>query len=125
MIQLWSDEGAHPEARLVAAMAHYNDKLSRAGVLLAAEGLLSSTRGARISMAHGQREVRHGPFEPRALCVGFWIVRVASKQEALEWAQQCPLSDGDVLELRELYGLPDELLPSESWAELPACELSG
>lgn len=125
MIQLWSDERAHPDALLVAAMARYNDKLSRANVLLVAEGLLSSARGSRISMAGGQREISQGPFEPRAACVGFWIVRVTSKLEALEWAKQCPLSDGDVLELRELYGLPDELLPSDlSWPEPMPCELS-
>jgi len=108
MIQLWSDEHALPDTQLVAAMVSYNDALSRAGVLLAAEGLLSSSRGARISMSAGQRELSHGPFhEALGVCVGFWLLRVRSRAEALECTKRCPLSERDVLELRELYGVPD------------------
>jgi hypothetical protein len=118
MIQLWSDERALPDEKRVVAMARYNDMLSQAGVLLCAEGLLSSTRGARIAMHGGQPVVVQGPFDDgRTPCVGFWLLRVGSKAEAVEWARLCPLSEGDILDVRQLYTVPElaltELLPPE------------
>ena len=111
MIQLSSRENAElgeGEARLVAAVAKYCDELMNAGVLLAVEGLLESAKGARISMAHGQRTVADGPFRdtPR-LGVAFWVIRAKSKAEALAWAERCPLSEGDLLEVRQLYDPTD------------------
>lgn len=117
MIQLWSDETRPASPALVSALARFNEELAQAGVLLAAEGLLASSAGVRMTMARGERVVTHGPFfDTTKLGAGFWIVRAGSKQQALEWARRCPLGEGDLLEVRELYGLADLALPSSALA---------
>jgi hypothetical protein len=115
IIQLWSDETRPASPASVSALAQFNERMAQAGVLLAAEGLVKSDLGTRITMSEGERVLSPGPFvdAPR-LGAGFWIVRVRSRQEALAWAMRCPLSDGDQLELRALYGVADlELVASE------------
>jgi hypothetical protein len=113
IIQLWSDETRPASPALVSALARFNEELAQAGVLLAAEGLLSSSAGVRMTMARGERIVAQAPFlEPSRLGVGFWIVRASSKQQVLEWARRCPLAEGDMLEVRQLYGQADLALAS-------------
>lgn len=115
IIQLWSDESRPASPALVSALAQFNERLAQAGVLLAAEGLVKSAQGARIMMAEGERVLSEGPFAdaPR-MGAGFWIIRARSRQEAMHWAMHCPLSDGDQLEVRALYGVADlELVSSE------------
>jgi hypothetical protein len=117
MIQLWSDERTRPDAQRVAAMAKYNETLHEAGVLLSVEGLLASSRGARISFVAGQRTVSHGPFvDAQPLSMGFWIIRADCKAAAIDWAKRCPLGEGDYLEVREVYGPSDFPLALESLA---------
>lgn len=117
IIQLWSDEGRPVSPVSVSALAHFNEQLSQAGVLLAAEGLVKSDTALRITMADGAHDVSAGPFRdaPR-LGAGFWIIRARSKQEALDWAKRCPLAEGDQLELRQLYGMPDLALATSGIA---------
>jgi hypothetical protein len=113
IIQLWSDETRPAAPALVSALARFNEELAQAGVLLAAEGLVASSAGVRMTMAQGERSVAQGPFhDPSKLGVGFWIVRASSKQQALEWARRCPLAEGDMLEVRQLYGHADHALAS-------------
>src|ERR1700754_1674248 len=113
IIQLWSDEARPPSPALVSALARFNEELAQAGILLAAEGLVASSGGVRMTMARGERVVTHGPFgDACKLGAGFWIVRASSKQQALEWARRCPLGEGDMLEVRELYGLADLASPA-------------
>jgi hypothetical protein len=107
MIQLWSDESLPATAERVSALAGYNDELSRAGVLLAAEGLVASSAAVRIALSHGERSVAEGASSAERLGVGFWIVRARDKREAVSWAQRCPLVDGDTLEVRQLFGEAD------------------
>jgi hypothetical protein len=108
IIQLWSEEGRPVSPASVSALAHFNEQLAQAGVLLSAEGLVKSDTALRITMADGTRAVSAGPFRdaPR-LGEGFWIIRAHSRKEALDWATRCPLAEGDHLELRQLYGMPD------------------
>jgi hypothetical protein len=117
IIQLWSDEVRPASPAFISALAHFNERLAQAGVLMAAEGLVMSEAGMRIAMAAGERVLTAGPFvdAPR-LGAGFWIIRAASKQEALEWAKRCPLGEGDHLELRPLYGFADLALTSSELA---------
>jgi hypothetical protein len=119
IIQLWSDETpAHPAH--VAAMTRYYEDLARAGVLLATEGFLPSAKGARISMARGRQVIEPGPFpEAGKQTAGFWMIRAGSREEAIDWARRCPLSEGDVLEVRQAYG------PDDFHAELFLLELAG
>ncbi|MFI5014526.1 MAG: YciI family protein [Hyphomicrobiales bacterium] len=100
--------GALPDAKLVAAMTKYNEALTKAGVLLALDGLHPSQKGARISFSAGKPSVTQGPFtEARELLGGYWMIQVKSKEEAIEWAKRCPAPDGDVIEVRQVQELSD------------------
>src|SRR5206468_10862967 len=91
-----TEAGVLPSKELVAAMDEFNEKMVKAGVLLAAEGLHPSSKGARITFhGGGKRTVTDGPFtEAKELIAGFWLIQVKSKEEAIEWASRCPDDDG-------------------------------
>src|SRR5437870_4261417 len=94
-----TEAGVLPSKELVAAMDEFNEKMVKAGVLLAAEGLHPSSKGARITFhGGGKRTVTDGPFtEAKELIAGFWLIQVKSKEEAVEWASRCPAEDGEVV----------------------------
>ncbi len=86
-----SETGAMPDPELVAQMGKFNEEMVKAGVLLAAEGLHPSSKGARVRFSGGRRTVIDGPFtETKELIAGFWILQCRSKEEALEWAKRSP-----------------------------------
>ncbi|HET7600962.1 MAG TPA: YciI family protein [Gemmatimonadales bacterium] len=86
-----SEAGVLPSTELLEAMGKYNEELVRAGVLLAAEGLQPSAKGARVRFVGDKRIVTDGPFaETKELIAGFWLWQVRSKEEAIEWAKRCP-----------------------------------
>jgi hypothetical protein len=100
--------GAMPEAELVAAMMKFNEDIAKAGILLAADGLHPSPKGARITFGGGKPRVTDGPFaEAKELIGGYWIWQVKSKAEAVEWASRCPAQDGDTIELRQIFDMED------------------
>ncbi len=79
-------------AELVGAMHRFNEEMSKAGVLIAAEGLEPSAYGSRVVYRDGHRSVVDGPFtEAKELVAGFYIIDVKSKAEAIEWASRCPV----------------------------------
>ena len=83
--------GAAPSEELLAAMGSYNDQLRQAGVLLDLAGLLPSVAGRRVRFAEGKRAVIDGPFpESKQLVAGYWILQVASMDEAVAWAERFP-----------------------------------
>ncbi len=97
-----------PDAEAVAAMGKYNEELTKAGVLLALDGLQSPEKGARVSFAGGTASVTDGPFaEAKELIGGYWMIEAASKEEAVEWASRCPAADGDTIEVRQVYEMAD------------------
>ena len=72
-------------------MGKYNEELVKAGVLLAAEGLQPSSKGARVRFSGAKRTVIDGPFsETKELVAGFWLIQVKSKEEAIECVKRCP-----------------------------------
>ena len=80
-----SEAGKFPDKELVAAMGRFNDEMAKAGILLAAEGLQPSSKGARVRIAGDQRTVKDGPFpEPEKLVAGYWVIQTKSKQEAVD-----------------------------------------
>jgi hypothetical protein len=87
-----SEAGVVPRQELLGEMGKYNEALAKAGVILAGEGLLPSSKGARVRIGKdGVRSVVDGPFaEPKELVAGFWIFKVKSKQEAIDWVNKCP-----------------------------------
>jgi hypothetical protein len=91
-----SEAGVLPSKELVAAMGKFNEDMAQAGVLLAAEGLHPSSKGARIKFSGAERIVTDGPFaETKELLGGFWLIQVKAKAEAIEWASRVPFADGE------------------------------
>jgi hypothetical protein len=87
-----SEAGVMPDRKLLAEMGRYNEELVKAGVMQAGEGLHPSSRGARVKFgADNKRTVVDGPFpETKELVAGFWIWKVKSRQEAMDWLARCP-----------------------------------
>lgn len=91
----------------LAEMGRFNDELTKAGVVLAGEGFLPSSKGARVRLAGGTFTLTKGPFpEPNRLIAGFWTLKTPSKAEAVRWLERAPASAGEV-ELRPLYDTED------------------
>jgi len=100
--------GAMPDAKAVAAMMKYNESLQKADVLLALDGLHPPSMGARVSFPGGKPKVTNGPFaEVKEVLGGYWMIQVASKNEAIDWAKRCPASDNDVIEIRQVQEFSD------------------
>ena len=108
-----SEAGVLPGRELLEAMGKYTEELARAGVMLAGEGLQSSAKGARVRFsADGKRTVIDGPFpETKELVAGFWIFKVNSKQEAIDWVKRCPAPMGPgqeaEIEIRQIFEAED------------------
>lgn len=98
-----------PSPEAVAAMTQYNEQLTKAGVLLALDGLHPSAEGARISFPGGKAKVTDGPFtEAKEIIGGYWVIDVKSKEEAVEWAKRCPIgAEGPVIEVRRIFEMSD------------------
>ncbi len=105
-----TEAGVMPSEKLLAAMGQYNEELVKAGVLLAGEGLHPSSKGARVKFSGGERTVVDGPFaETKELIAGFWLIRVKSKEEAIEWVKRCPnpLNGEAEIEIRQVFEAED------------------
>ena len=86
-----SEAGILPDPKVFEEMGRYNEELVKAGVLLAGEGLLPSSKGARIRFKGDKRTVIDGPFaETKELIAGYWLIQVKSREEAIEWAKRIP-----------------------------------
>jgi hypothetical protein len=105
-----SEAGVLPTEELISPMADYHEQLSKAGVLLDANGLRASSKGWRIKWSKGKRTIVDGPFtEAKELVAGYTIIQVKSREEALEWTKRFPnpgLEDGEI-EVRQMFELED------------------
>ena len=114
-----SEAGVMPDERLLVAMGKYNEELMKAGVLLAAEGLQATSKGARIHFSKGKRTVIDGPFpEAKELIAGFWMWQVKSIDEAVEWIRRSPFQEGEI-EIRPVMSAEDfgDALPADVAAQ--------
>jgi hypothetical protein len=106
-----TEAGVLPSEEMLTAMGKYNEELVKAGVMLAGEGLQSSSKGARVKFSGKKRTVVDGPFtETKELIAGFWIFQVKSKEEAIEWVKRCPspLGEGEAeIEIRQVFEAED------------------
>jgi len=103
-----SEAGVMPSQELLAAMGKYNEELVNAGVMLAGDGLHPSSKGARVRFEGAKRTVIDGPFpESKDLVAGYWIWKVASKQEAIDWLKRAPFDGGTEVELRQVFEMED------------------
>jgi hypothetical protein len=105
-----SESGAPPDPKIFEAMGAFNEALAKAGLLVAAEGLRASSMGKRVQFSGKTRTVVDGPFaETKELIAGYWIWKVKSMDEAVEWVKRCPnphQSDSEV-DIRPLYEMED------------------
>jgi hypothetical protein len=106
-----SETGALPSEELLAEMGKFNEDLTKAGVLLAADGLQASSKGARVKFTGAKRTVVDGPFtETKELVAGFWLWKCASLQEAIEWVKRCPNpmpGEEAEIEIRQVFEAED------------------
>ena len=103
-----SEAGIMPSTELLAAMGNYNEELVKAGIMLAGEGLHPSSRGKRVKFTGKQPNVTDGPFtETKELIAGFWIWKVKSMAEAVEWLKRCPMEVGAEVEIRPVFEAED------------------
>lgn len=105
-----SEAGKMPSRELLEAMGKYNEELAKAGILLAGEGLHPSSKGARVRFSGSKRSVVDGPFtETKELVAGFWLWKVKSKQEAIDWVKRCPnpMPTDSEIEIRQVFEAED------------------
>jgi|ERR1700733_3184514 hypothetical protein len=102
-----SEAGILPSPELMGKMWKFNEELIKAGVMLAMDGLQPSSKGARVKFTQGKPAVTDGPFaETRELIGGFWLWKVKSKEEAIEWLKRAPFTDENV-EIRQVFEMED------------------
>lgn len=103
-----SEAGVMPDKKILTEMGKFNEALVKAGVMLAAEGLHPSSKGARVTFSSGKGTVIDGPFtEAKELIAGFWLWQVKSKEEAIQWVRRSPFGDGAEIEIRQVFEADD------------------
>ena len=109
-----SEAGRMPDEKILTEMGKFNERLVAAGVMQAGEGLHPSSKGVRVRFAGDRKSVVDGPFtETKELVAGFWIWKVASMKEAVDWLEQAPFEEAEV-EIRPIFEADDfgaELTP--------------
>ena len=105
-----SEAGVQPSEQMLSEMMKFNEELVKAGVLLDANGLQPSSKGARVVFSGRERRVVDGPFaETKELVAGYWVLQCKSLAECIEWMKRCPnpyLDDG-VVEIRPIFEMED------------------
>lgn len=105
-----SEAGVMPSEQLLTEMGSFNEELVKAGIMQAGEGLQPSSKGARVLFSGTKRTVIDGPFaETKELVAGYWLWKVASLEEAIEWVKRCPnpmLEDSEI-EIRPIFEMED------------------
>ena len=105
-----SEAGVMPSRELLEAMGKYNEELVKAGIMQAGEGLQPSSKGARVRFSGKNRTVIDGPFaETKELVAGFWLWKVKSLEEAIEWVKRCPnpMPGDSEIEIRQVFEAED------------------
>jgi hypothetical protein len=123
-----SPMGAVPDETPYPETGQFNAALVKAGVMLAAEGLRASSKGARVTFAGGKRTVVDGHFnDAKEQVVGLWLWQVKSLDEAIEWAKRGPFNDGTEIEIRQVFEaeeFADELTAGLAWRQSRSSQLS-
>lgn len=103
-----SEAGVLPSRDLLEKMGKFNEELVKAGVMLAGEGLHASSKGVRVKFSGSSPTVTQGPFpETEQLIAGFWLLRVKSMQDAIEWMKRSPFGGGAEIEVRQVFEAED------------------
>ena len=105
-----SEAGILPDEKLLSEMGNFNEQLVNAGIMLAGDGLHPSSRGVRVSFSGKDRRVIDGPFaETKELIAGYWIWKLNSMEEAIEWVKRCPnpMESDSEIEIRQIFEAED------------------
>jgi hypothetical protein len=105
-----SEAGIMPTEQLFKDMIKFNEELVKAGIMLDGDGLKPSSQGKRVKFSGKQRTVVDGPFaETKELVAGFWVWKVKSMEEAVEWVKRCPnpMPGDSEIEIRPFYEAED------------------
>ncbi|QVL30728.1 YciI family protein [Telmatocola sphagniphila] len=105
-----SEAGVMPSEQLLTEMGKFNEELVKAGIMLDGQGLQPSSKGARVLFSGRERTVKDGPFaETKELIAGFWLWKVKSLQEAIDWVKRCPnpMSGESEIEIRPIFSPED------------------
>jgi hypothetical protein len=104
--------------KIIESMGRFNDEMISAGVLVAAEGLDDASQGVVVDYFSEPPVATDGPYgETKELFGGFWILDVASKEEAVEWAKRAPMSGpGMKTEIRRVTSI-DEFPQDNEWIQ--------
>jgi hypothetical protein len=103
-----SEAGVLPDRKILEAMGKYNEELTKAGVMLAGEGLHPTSKGKRVKFSGTDRKVTDGPFtETKELIAGFWLWQAKSMDEAVEWLKRAPFGGGTEIEIRQVFEAED------------------
>jgi hypothetical protein len=105
-----TEAGVMPSEQLLKEMGAFNEELVKAGVMLDGEGLKPSSAGKRVRFKGSSRTVVDGPFaETKELLAGYWIWKVKSMDEAIEWVKRCPNPTGteSEVEIRPIFEAED------------------
>jgi hypothetical protein len=96
-----------PDEKLLSEMGKFNEEMEKAGILIDLSGLQPTSKGTRVKFSGGNKSVTDGPFaETKELIAGYWLIRVKSKQEAVDWALRAPMQEAEI-EIRALFELDD------------------
>lgn len=103
-----SEAGVLPDTEILTKMGKYNEQLVKAGVMLAGDGLQSSSKGKRVKFSGEMRTVIDGPFaETKELIARYWMWQVRSIDEAVEWLKRAPFDGGTEVEIRPVFEAAD------------------
>ena len=105
-----TEAGVLPSTEQLTEMGRFNEELARAGIILAAEGLQPTSKGARVRFSGTKRTVIDGPFsETKELVAGYWLWEVKSMDEAIEWVKRCPnpMNEQSEIEIRPVFEADD------------------
>jgi len=103
-----SEAGQMPSEKILTEMGKYNEQLVNAGIMLAGEGLQPSSKGKRVKFSGASRTVIDGPFaETKELIAGYWLWKVKSMDEAVEWLKRAPFDGGTEIEIRPIFEAED------------------
>jgi len=103
-----SEAGVLPDKEILTKMGKYNEELAKAGVMLAGEGVQPSSKGKRVKFSGTKRTITDGPFtETKELIAGFWLWKVKSIEDAVEWLKKAPFDGGTEIEIRPLFETED------------------
>ena len=110
-----TESGKPPDEKMMSEMHVFNEELIKAGVMVSGEGLLDSSKGARVKFSGSRRTVIDGPFtEAKEIVAGYWLWECSSRDEAIEWLKRAPFDGGVEIELRPIFedeDFGDQLTP--------------